>query len=157
MASLIDENRLWYTLNSISFDYLGEVKDEKALKEAAESWGIDPKKELYKLPAMYVGSYAEKDAELTLELFKVLSREINKQNLTNIFDLETQLFPCLIDMKFKGVCVDVERAHKLKQQLCKQGRSNSYVPSKKRNRNRCSNMGSKIDCQSFRQTFLILP
>ena len=120
MASLIDENRLWYTLNSISFDYLREVKDEKALKEAAESWGIDPKKELYKLPAMYVGNYAEKDAELTLELFKVLSREITKQNLTNIFDLETQLFPCLIDMKFKGVCVDIERAHKLKQQLSTQ-------------------------------------
>ena len=120
MASLIDENRLWYTLNSISFDYLGEVKDEKALKEAAESWGIDPKKELYKLPAMYVGNYAEKDAELTLELFKVLSREISKQNLTNIFDLETQLFPCLIDMKFRGVCVDVERAHKLKQELSQQ-------------------------------------
>jgi len=117
MASLIDENRLWYSLNSISFDYLGEVKNEKALKEAAESWGIDPKKEMYKLPAMYVGSYAEKDAELTLELFKVLSREITKQNLTNIFDLETQLFPCLIDMKFKGVRVDIERAHKLKQQL----------------------------------------
>ena len=120
MASLIDENRLWYSLNSISFDYLGEVKNEKALKEAAESWGIDPKKELYKLPAMYVGSYAEKDAELTLELFKVLSREITKQNLTNVFDLETQLFPCLIDMKLKGVSVDIERAHKLKQQLCKQ-------------------------------------
>ena len=120
MASLIDENRLWYSLNSVSFDYLGEVKNEKALKEAAESWGIDPKKEMYKLPAMYVGSYAEKDAELTLELFKVLSREITKQNLTNIFDLETQLFPCLIDMKFKGVCVDVDKAHTMKQQLCKQ-------------------------------------
>ena len=120
MASLIDENRLWYSLNSVSFDYLREVKNEKALKEAAESWGIDPKKELYKLPAMYVGSYAEKDAELTLELFKVLSREITKQNLKNVFDLETELFPCLIDMKFKGVSVDIERAHKLKRQLCKE-------------------------------------
>jgi DNA polymerase I-like protein with 3'-5' exonuclease and polymerase domains len=36
-----------------------------------------------------------------------------------IFDLETQLFPCLIDMKFKGVRVDLERAHMLKLQLCK--------------------------------------
>ena len=119
MASLIDENRLWYTLNSISYDYLREVKDEKALKEAAESWGIDPKKELYKLPAMYVGSYAEQDAKITLELFKALSREIQKKNLVEIFDLETQLFPCLIDMKFKGVRVDLERAHMLKLQLCK--------------------------------------
>jgi DNA polymerase I-like protein with 3'-5' exonuclease and polymerase domains len=117
MASLIDENRIWYSLNSVSFDYLGEVKNEKALKEAADSWGIDAKKEMYKLPAMYVGNYAEKDAELTLELFKTLSREIKKQNLTNIFDLETQLFPCLIDMKFKGVRVDVQKAHELKKKL----------------------------------------
>jgi DNA polymerase I-like protein with 3'-5' exonuclease and polymerase domains len=120
MASLIDENRLAYTLNSISFEYLGEVKDEKALTEAAQSWGIDPKSEMYKLPAMYVGNYAEKDAQLTLELFKVLSREIQKQNLQNVFDLETQLFPCLIDMKFKGVRVDIEKAQLLKQQLTKQ-------------------------------------
>ena len=117
MASLIDENRLGYTLNSISYDYLGEVKDEKALTEAAQSWGIDPKSEMYKLPALYVGNYAEKDAQLTLELFKVLSREIQKQNLQNIFDLETQLFPCLIDMKFKGVRIDIERADQLKKEL----------------------------------------
>jgi DNA polymerase I-like protein with 3'-5' exonuclease and polymerase domains len=117
MSSLIDENRLSYTLNSISFEYLGEVKDEKALIEAAQSWGIDPKSEMYKLPAMYVGNYAEKDAKLTLELFKVLSREIQKQSLQNIFDIETQLFPCLTDMKFKGVRVDIEKAKLLKQQL----------------------------------------
>ena len=117
MASLIDENRLAYTLNSISYEYLGEVKDEKALNEAAQSWGIDPKSEMYKLPAMYVGSYAEKDSQLTLELFKVLSRDVQKQNLQNIFDIETQLFPCLIDMKFKGVRIDVDRADKLKKEL----------------------------------------
>jgi DNA polymerase I-like protein with 3'-5' exonuclease and polymerase domains len=120
MASLIDENRLSYTLNSISYEFLGEVKDEKALIEAAQSWGIDPKSEMYKLPAMYVGNYAEKDAKLTLELFKVLSREIQKQSLQNVFDLETQLFPCLLDMKFKGVRVDIEKAKLLKQQLTKQ-------------------------------------
>jgi len=117
MASLIDENRLSYTLNSISYEFLGDVKDEKALTEAAQSWGIDPKSEMYKLPALYVGSYAEKDAQLTLELFKVLSREIQKQNLQNVFDLETQLFPCLIDMKFNGVRIDIERADKLKKEL----------------------------------------
>jgi DNA polymerase I-like protein with 3'-5' exonuclease and polymerase domains len=120
MSSLIDENRLSYTLNSISYEYLGEVKDEKALNEAAQSWGIDPKSEMYKLPAMYVGNYAEKDAQLTLELFKVLSREMQKQSLQNIFDIETQLFPCLTDMKFKGVRVDVEKAKLLKQTLTKQ-------------------------------------
>ena len=123
MASLVDENRLWYSLNSLSIDYLGQVKDETALRAAADKAGIDAKSEMWKLPAMYVGSYAEKDAELTLALFKKLSVEIKTQDLTKVFDLETQLFPCLIDMKFKGVRVDVEAAHKLKQQLASQEES----------------------------------
>ena len=120
MASLIDENRLSYTLNSIAYEYLREVKDEKGLTAAAEAAGVDAKSEMYKLPAMYVGAYAEKDAELTLQLFKVLSVEIQKQNLNNIFDLETNLFPCLIDMKFKGVRVDVQGAHQLKRSMVKE-------------------------------------
>jgi hypothetical protein len=60
---------------------LGEVKDEKALNEAAQSWGIDPKSEMYKLPAMYVGNYAEKDAQLTSELFKVLNQGKHKNKI----------------------------------------------------------------------------
>jgi len=120
MASLIDENRLFYSLNSVGFDYLGEVKDEKALLDAAAAAGIDAKSEMYKLPAMDVGAYAEKDATLTLKLFKKLSGEIQRQKLEKIFDLETQLFPCLIDMKFKGVRVDVEKAHLLKKRLTQQ-------------------------------------
>jgi len=120
MASLIDENRLWYSLNSVAFDYLGKTKNETALNEAAQSWGIDPKSEMYKLPAMYVGSYAEKDAELTLELYKVLDKEMKNQRLEKIFKIESDLFPCLIDMKFKGVRVDIEKARLLKQQLTKQ-------------------------------------
>ncbi len=71
-ASLIDENRYRYDLNGISRDYLGKGKDEAALYEAAKSWGVDPKAEMYKLPAMYVGSYAERDAQLTLELWQEL-------------------------------------------------------------------------------------
>jgi DNA polymerase I-like protein with 3'-5' exonuclease and polymerase domains len=120
MASLVDENRFHYSLNSLSIDYLGQVKDETALRAAADKAGIDAKAEMWKLPAMYVGKYAEKDAELTLALFKKLSVEIKAQDLTKVFDLETQLFPCLIDMKFKGVRVNVEAAHKLKQQLASQ-------------------------------------
>ena len=115
MAALVNENRYSYSLNSLCYELLGEVKDESVLLQAAK--GIDPKAEMYKLPAMFVGTYAEKDAELTLKLFKYLSLEIRKDNLTEVFDLETRLFPCLIDMKVKGVRVDVERAHLLKNKL----------------------------------------
>ena len=120
MASLVNENRMSYALNALSWEYLGERKNENILKEAAKNWGIDPKAELYKLPAMYVGEYAEKDASLTLELFKRLSTEIKKENLIEIFNLETELFPCLVDMKFKGVRVDVQKAHELKRKLTEQ-------------------------------------
>ena len=51
---------------------------------------------MYKLPAIYVGSYAEKDAEITLELWQELKKEILHQDIQSIFDLETELFPCLL-------------------------------------------------------------
>ena len=116
-ASLIDENRFQYSLNSLSWDYLGHGKSEAALNEAAKSRGLDPKADMWQLPAMEVGSYAEKDAELTLELWQIFKKEIVHQDIESIFNLETDLFPCLVDMRFLGVRVDVERAHKLKQDL----------------------------------------
>ena len=49
-----------------------------------------------------------------------MKKEILAQDIESIFDLETDLFPCLIDMKFKGVRVDVEKAHQLKEKLLAQ-------------------------------------
>jgi DNA polymerase I-like protein with 3'-5' exonuclease and polymerase domains len=119
-ASLVDENRFQYSLNALGWDYLGHGKSEGALNEEAKSRGLDPKADMWQLPAMYVGAYAEKDAELTLELWQIMKKEIIHQDIESIFNLETDLFPCLIDMKFKGVRIDIEGAHKLKQQLSKQ-------------------------------------
>jgi DNA polymerase I-like protein with 3'-5' exonuclease and polymerase domains len=114
MAAVLDENRLYYSLNSLAFLELGKVKNEKALQDAADKAGIDAKSEMYKLPASMVGAYAEMDAELTLQLFKKFSVQIKQQSLQRIFNLETNLFPMLVDMKFKGVRVDVDKAHRLK-------------------------------------------
>ena len=116
-ASLIDENRFSFTLNSLSWDYLGHGKNEAALNEAAKERGLDPKADMWQLPALHVGSYAEKDAELTLELWQCFKKEIVHQDIESIFNLETDLFPCLVDMRFKGVRVDAERALSLKQEL----------------------------------------
>ena len=116
-ASLVNENRFRFDLNSLGWDYCGQGKNESELNEAAKEWGVDPKADMWKLPAMYVGNYAERDAELTLNLWKVMQKELSDQDLGSIFELETDLFPCLVDMKFLGVKVDVSKAHKLKQQL----------------------------------------
>ena len=116
-AAIVDENQMRYDLNNCSRRYIGQGKDEAALYQAAKDWGVDAKAEMYKLPAMYVGAYAEKDAELTYELWQELKKEILHQDIQSIFNLETELFPCLIDMRFNGVRVDVEAAHKLKTTL----------------------------------------
>ena len=118
-AAITDENRFRYDLNSLSWHYLGYGKNERALAEAAEEWGINPKAEMYKLPAMHVGSYAERDAEVTFGLWQEMKKEIISQDLEDIFDLETELFPCLVDMRFKGVRVDIERAQAMKKEFKK--------------------------------------
>tara|TARA_R100001377_G_scaffold58348_1_gene34984 strand:+ start:40 stop:1896 length:1857 start_codon:yes stop_codon:yes gene_type:complete len=119
-ASLIDENRWGYALNTLGKQYVGMGKNEKILQEAAKAWGVDPKAEMWRLPAPLVGEYAEQDAVVTLKLWHALQHEISKQDLWDVFNLETNLFPCLIDMKFKGVRVNVEQANILKQELIKE-------------------------------------
>ncbi len=118
-APLIDENRFRYSLNELGKDYLKETKSEALLYEAAKEWGVNAKAEMWKLPAMYVGPYAEQDADLTLRLWQFFKVEIIKQELSSIFELETRLFPCLLDMKTKGVRVDLEKAEKIKKDLQK--------------------------------------
>jgi len=119
-TSLVDENRFKYDLNSVAKEFTGMGKNEAALQEAALAWGIDPKAEMYKLPALYVGEYAEKDAEITLALWQELKKEILKQDLQAIFDLETELFPCLVEMKSRGVKVNLDHAEHVSKQLEKQ-------------------------------------
>ena len=119
-TSLVDENRFKYDLNSVAKEFTGIGKNEYALQEAARAWGLDPKSEMYKLPALYVGEYAEQDAEITLALWQELKAEILEQDLQAIFDLETELFPCLVEMKSRGVKVDLDHAAHVEKQLKKQ-------------------------------------
>jgi len=116
-ASLVNENRFRFDLNSLGWDYVGKGKNETELINAAKEWGVNPKSDMWQLPSMYVGKYAERDAELTLALWKVMQKELSDQDLGSIFELETDLFPCLVDMRFKGVRVNVEGAYAMKKQL----------------------------------------
>ena len=72
---------------------------------------------MYKIPAMYVGHYAEQDARLTYDLFFHNQKEIEEQKLQQIYDLETRLQPCLIDMRAQGVRVDLQAAENAKKDL----------------------------------------
>ena len=116
-GALIDENRYTYRLNSLAKDYLGELKAETDLNEAAKAHGVDPKMEMWMLPAEHVGYYAEQDARLTYLLWQRFKHEIFKQNLETIWQLEKKLLPTLIKMRKKGVRVNVEKAEQLQKQF----------------------------------------
>jgi len=128
-ASLIDENRFSYTLDSLSKDYLAETKHKYDLqKKSLKEHGIkDPLNNMHKLPYSLVKDYAEQDVKLTLKLWRMFEPKLKetlfvnpegeKKTLQKVFQLETKLFPCLVDMKFKGVRVDVEKAKQFGNEL----------------------------------------
>ena len=120
IASLLDENRFSYSLNALAFDYLSKTKSEKNLTEAARDFGVDPKAELWKLPSMHVGPYAEVDAELTLELWNHFKNLIAKEDLWSIVNLELDVLPVLIDMTWKGVRIDKNRVERTRDFLLKE-------------------------------------
>ena len=112
-AGLVDENRFSYALNSLGFDMLKEVKSEEGLKRAAADFGVDPKSEMWRLPAMFVGPYASQDAALTLKLWHHLEILIRQEEIESIFELETEVLPILTGMTFRGIRFDREGAKKL--------------------------------------------
>jgi DNA polymerase I-like protein with 3'-5' exonuclease and polymerase domains len=116
-AAIINENRFSFSLNACAKDYLGEIKNETFLNEKAKEWGIDPKADLWKLPAGYVGFYAEQDAGLTLRLWERLKSEISKQSLHDVWEMEMELLPILIETRRRGIRVDEEKAVKLKKEF----------------------------------------
>jgi len=146
-ASVIDETRMRYSLDAISKDYLKEskYKYDLAEKSLAECGIKDPMSNMHKLPYSLVKDYAEQDVNLTLKLWNLFEKKLDEvlytkdnedgskelKSCRKIFELETKLFPCLVDMKFKGVKIDVKKAKTLGKLLEKR-RDNLIKIIKKR-------------------------
>jgi DNA polymerase I-like protein with 3'-5' exonuclease and polymerase domains len=116
-AALIDESRYSFALNNLAKEYIGEMKAETDLIEAAKDHGVDPKAEMWKLPAEHVGFYAEQDARITYRLWQVFKHELHKQNLITTWEMESDLLPILIQMRQRGVRVDVGKAEILAREF----------------------------------------
>jgi|TARA_B110000285_G_C15113265_1_gene612456 DNA polymerase I-like protein with 3'-5' exonuclease and polymerase domains len=116
-APLLNENRFSYSLDNLGVEYCDERKDESLLKNAALAFGINPKSEMYKLHAKYVGPYGQQDASLTLKLWNKLKIEIAQQGLEKIFEMESKLIPLLLEMRWRGVRVDEEKAERVSKKL----------------------------------------
>jgi DNA polymerase I-like protein with 3'-5' exonuclease and polymerase domains len=126
MAPLIDENRMNYSLDRLGKDYLDIGKDEAGLVEEAKRLGIKNTKKdnvkghLMRIHPDIVGVYAEQDVEVTMAMWKFFMPIIEEQQLQEVYQLEMDLVPMLIDMRMRGVRVDVATAELEQRRLVQQ-------------------------------------
>lgn len=115
-GAILDEHRFSYSLNDMAKVYVGSAKDETLLRDAAEAYGVNPKSGMWKLPAKYVGPYAEQDAVLARQIWLAQNPLLGEQGLWDILELEHALMPLYLDMRWRGVRVDLDRATLLREE-----------------------------------------
>ncbi len=98
-----------YSMQAIAERWGFHGKDEALLRAAAVDYGIDPKKDMWMLPAKFVGKYAEEDTRLPLNILRRQEREIDEQDLWGVYNLESKLLPILTGLRRRGVRIDCDR------------------------------------------------
>jgi DNA polymerase I-like protein with 3'-5' exonuclease and polymerase domains len=106
---LINELHMSYNLDALCARHGLSGKDESILRQAAGAYRIDPKKELWKLPARYVGQYGAMDARRPLQVLRRQEIAMQKEGVESIWELEQKVTPILVKMRRRGVRVDVNR------------------------------------------------
>jgi DNA polymerase I-like protein with 3'-5' exonuclease and polymerase domains len=116
--SLIDEESLQgYNLSALGQKYLGFKKNEELLKLAASTYGVDPKGGLHQLHSKYVGPYAEADAAMTLAIYEKQEEVLTSEGIWSVFNMECELLQIVLEMRMKGVRVDLDAADRLRKEL----------------------------------------
>jgi DNA polymerase I-like protein with 3'-5' exonuclease and polymerase domains len=98
-----------YSMQSIAERWGFPGKDEALLRAAAVDYKVDPKKDMWRLPAKFVGPYAEEDTRLPLNILRRQEREIDEQDLWGVYNLESKLLPILTRLRRRGVRIDSDR------------------------------------------------
>ena len=104
---IINELHFKYSLDVIAERWEMPGKDETLLREALANYGLG-KGDLWKLPARYVGAYAEQDARLPLALLRKQERVIDDEDLWDTYNLESAVQPVLLKMRRRGVRIDTD-------------------------------------------------
>jgi DNA polymerase I-like protein with 3'-5' exonuclease and polymerase domains len=112
-APLVDEHRPNYQLDRLGKDLLGEGKDEKLLAEAAKKLGVkntkadNIKMHLMRVHPDIVGVYGRQDVALTRALWDYYNPIVEEEELQEVYRLECDLIPMLVDMRFRGIRIDI--------------------------------------------------
>ena len=124
LATMIDENQFSYSLDSLCGRYGLPGKDEALLRQAVEAAGfakgrkkVNPQEHIWRLPARYVGPYAEADALNTLLLFEKLDPILDQENIRSAYRLEIDLLPMVLEMRRRGIRIDQDAAEQARDLL----------------------------------------
>ena len=116
---LLCESRMSYSLEALSQIYLGEGKKEDEMEAyLIEHFGKkNPKGNIWRAPGDVVAKYAEGDVDLPLRIFAKQKLQLESEGLWDLFILESKLIPMLLDMRFRGVRVDLSKAQEMYDEL----------------------------------------
>lgn len=106
---LIDELQDEYDLDTLCHRYELPGKDETLLREVAGIYRVHPKTGLYRLPGRYVDAYGRADATRPHVIYRRQMEQVKKLGLSRIWNLERQCTVPLVEMRQRGVRVDVDK------------------------------------------------
>lgn len=118
--ALIDELALRYGLEALCGKYGFPGKDEDLLREAIGTYRLgktptEVKRNLWKLPARYVGAYAESDVDRPLLIHAAQEKEIDRQDLHAAWALEQRVTPALLAIRRRGIRVDFDHLDRVER------------------------------------------
>jgi DNA polymerase I-like protein with 3'-5' exonuclease and polymerase domains len=121
LATLVSENRRRYSLEELCKWRGLPGKDTASLEQGAAAIGLSkhdkPRANIWRMPARYVGPYAEQDAASTLALFESLDPIIDQEGTRNAYRLEVDLLPMVLEMRRRGVRIDTSAAEQRRDHL----------------------------------------
>lgn len=116
---LIDEYRRSYALSSLAKKYSSQRKATNVLEDynSMMGWGGKAINNIWRMPSRIAGEYAKVDAELPLEIFKKQKRILETENLWEVYRMEMDLIPLMLQMRRQGVRLDMDLMKRTTQQV----------------------------------------
>jgi DNA polymerase I-like protein with 3'-5' exonuclease and polymerase domains len=108
--ALLDENALSYKLNALSQKWLGISKVTNVLKQMYGDHFIS---RFHEVHPGHARDYVLGDIHQPLQVLDQQIKQLRKEKLEDLFDLECRLMPFLLYMRRLGVRVDLDKAERM--------------------------------------------
>lgn len=110
-----------YSLDAIAERRGLPGKDETVLNQFAAAYKVHPKKGIAKLPGRAAAAYGIRDAILPHAILRKQERQIEEEDIQQIVDLECKVTPILVEMRRRGVRVDLDKVQRLGEKYTRLG------------------------------------